>query len=141
VLDQQRRTTFGLEVRKKRPEEKSTFKPAPGDQFQNGPHKGALLAYRDWPKLREPPESVSVENWPIGQSGILYPVSPFAERIFDPMAGRLSPSAVEPWFHLNLQLTTTPGCVVGRKTPRLHKFKDCLWKINLIPDFSNELPS
>jgi len=37
--------------------------------------KGALLAYRDWPKLREPPESVSVDNWPIGQSGILYPVS------------------------------------------------------------------
>ena len=93
--------------------------------------KGALLAYRDWPKLREPPESVSVDNWPIGQSGILYPVSVFTERIFDPMARKLSPSAVEPWFHLNLQLTRTPRCVIGRELPRLHKFKDCLWKINL----------
>jgi hypothetical protein len=70
--------------------------------------KGALLAYRDWPKLREPRESVSVDNWPIGQSGILHLVSVFTERIFDPMARKLSPSAVEPWFHLNLQLTRTP---------------------------------
>ena len=77
--------------------------------------KGALLAYRDWPKLREPRESVSVDNWPIGQSGILYPVSVFTERIFDPMAGRLSPSAVEPWFRLNLQLARTPVCVIGRE--------------------------
>jgi hypothetical protein len=43
-------------------------------------------------------------------------VSVFTERIFDPMARKLSPSAVEPWFHLNLQLTRTPGCVIGRNS-------------------------
>ena len=60
--------------------------------------KSALLAYRDWPKLREPPESVSVDNWPIGQSGILYPVSVFTERIFDPMARSFRPAQLSRGF-------------------------------------------
>jgi hypothetical protein len=57
-----------------------------------------LLAYRDWPKLREPPESVSVDNWPIGQSGILHPVSVFTERIFDPMARSFRPAQLSRGF-------------------------------------------
>ena len=92
---------------------------------------GRFAPYVTWPKtnLREPREP-HLLNYPLGQFGILYHPAFFTDRVFDPAAITLSPSACEPWFFLNSALAGTPAALLGMHLDALIQTNKRLWEMN-----------